>query len=956
MKPYYFYFPLEKALMIIVLSGLFMGNLIGRLLFSYIKYFRAIYIANDIFFTLVSIFIVARGLIFSQYNEPLAELFGASPYNLIIALGIFSFFLGIKACYFLKINCGDFIDEKQGVIPYISFIFLGVILGSIISVSTFFYEPINLPVQILALLSIAILIPTIFIINLDYIPNIQFAKQFKDDIDDDNDDDKIIHRDDLFFSYINLTYIITYLSLSLLTLQKFYNNINFLNLIFISVVFTCIALGFLLGKFVKVAFWHIYLEMIYPIFFLSSIFVLYVFHSKISFYYGMALFIPILITFGFSLYHTISHILIQGNQTKRFSILNFSILILPAPIAVSLSFISFTYKWFFIIIYILSLMNVIIPGIYLFNKKIESYKKILYFVFSLVFIPFLLFIHLYLDVPLTNDIYAKKIKNFSFLKAIHYNNVFVKEKGLVLINNNPLYYLSDSTLKNSKRSLAPITLYANAQKDPVLFIDSNQKFHKNNMISYYKKAEIIDPIYPSNVDYNYIAHHKSYKSKNQYLPLFLYKNKKTYKVIMDMPNIYDQQKNIYRFSLQYYKKISSFLTKDGVFFQQYNIKAIDSSLFSHALINMKKNFKNHIVFLFGHTMVIAASNNKDALLINNDALIRINILAADKVTSGLLFDSTHLLSHIYSQKLDKIIRRLPVSRIKKSFPYESPRGIKFRKEFYKLFAENNVESLQLFKNKDATYWTIRRSFYSSRAVLTMLKQSELAESNDNYILETDLLFKLMNYGRYWKTLGDYISLIIKHKEQYYYNAALHLEKANKWKEVSHLYNAVITINKNNFDANYRLGVLNIILQDLDKSFKYFNNALQLKKNHPKVLYQLGVLYFSTGKTYEAITSLKGALQQREDTAEVYFYLGLCHEKLKKYQEAEQYYNKAIRKDPNDEAIKMQLQRLKSKSVRTINPWDYFVKHRKNQYDDEQGKPPLPIIKSAYDIRLKDNEK
>jgi tetratricopeptide (TPR) repeat protein len=117
---------------------------------------------------------------------------------------------------------------------------------------------------------------------------------------------------------------------------------------------------------------------------------------------------------------------------------------------------------------------------------------------------------------------------------------------------------------------------------------------------------------------------------------------------------------------------------------------------------------------------------------------------------------------------------------------------------------------------------------------------------------------------------------------------------------------------------------------------------------------MGVLLFSSGKTKEALEYLTRARDLNENTASLYQYLGLCYEEIGNINEAAAYYEKAIMIDPNDINIISGLERVKGKIENEKNKWKQ--PEQKNESEAELGeKIPLPITKSAIDVRMTDEE-
>ena len=115
---------------------------------------------------------------------------------------------------------------------------------------------------------------------------------------------------------------------------------------------------------------------------------------------------------------------------------------------------------------------------------------------------------------------------------------------------------------------------------------------------------------------------------------------------------------------------------------------------------------------------------------------------------------------------------------------------------------------------------------------------------------------------------------------------------------------------------------------------------------------MGILLFSRGDYREAVSYLEKVLSLREDSASVYLYLGFSHEELGNLKEAHFYYSKALIKDPNDVNIKARLENIGR--IQEEERKKYMMPSRKNQLEEEVNEEvPLPINKSAYDIRLDD---
>jgi len=235
-----------------------------------------------------------------------------------------------------------------------------------------------------------------------------------------------------------------------------------------------------------------------------------------------------------------------------------------------------------------------------------------------------------------------------------------------------------------------------------------------------------------------------------------------------------------------------------------------------------------------------------------------------------------------------------------------------------------------------------------------MKKASLMEVRGEFDGETAILAQLGRMGDYQPDLRAYITSLLAFKERHYFAEAVRLEKGRGWNDAGTLYRAIININPDNFEANYRLGMLSITVQNLDDAFVYLQKAMSLKRDDTKVLYQMGVLLFAMGRPREALEYFTRAMELRESTAGIFHYTGLCYEKLGRTQEAKTYYEKALLADPNDCAIQSSLKRIETAIEEEKSRWK--TPDPRNQFEVEQGESiPLPINQSARDVRLDDKE-
>lgn len=953
---HFFYLPVITVLIICAIGGFFFGNLTGRLLFKWIHDFRPLYIAAECIFVAIGIAYSARIFLSNEQGEYLLSFFFINQYIYIIFLVTTSFVIGVKYNYFMKVSCGDFIDDSQGLVGIVSLSLVGFPLGAAAAGIT-----LRVPaLQYAYILYPLLLIPSVFLINLNYNPQPQFAKEFEREVEADRK--KSNYRDTLIFTYLNFCLIILYHFMGLLTFLKFYGNLSIHSILFHSFSFLFLAAGITLAGRLKKGAWYIYGEILFPVFFLLFTFVLYSLRNLLPMYAGLVFFIPVSLVIGSILRKTIDNVITGYKHTVRFRILEFSFFILPVPILLTLQLIEFTNLWYFIVVYILTLISILVPGFHLLSRGKEGYKKLIYLIFLLVLIPLLIFLHAFFGIPMNSRIYISSVENYDILKQVNYADLFIKQRSIVTMFKEPVFKVSDSIIRNLKRVAVPLSLYVD-DGTKVLFIDGNQRFFQNPMIGIYKNVLCLDMLSDENVDFNKLplTGRQTYVTENEDLLIFLrgtINSGNRYHAIIDMPNLLDQKKNDFRFSEEYYRIIKKGIEPGGIFGQVYSLQDCRDDFFAQSVRSLKKAFKSHVVYLFSDQCLILSSDDEKAFSLRQQRLSNVgNLFQEGSDIRTVFLNDIHVLSHLVFTRIDDLEPYCTNRKVPRYYLFSQATTPPLKNKVFLDTIERNNMALQCIDQgpEQAGFRAaVANSITVNNTAVDFLKRLEYAESIDDYENETKYLFELQKYMAYRVELRDYVSQIFSYKEKYYYNTALRFEKEKKWENAKKLYNVVLSINSNNFDANYRLGLLYVTLQDIDNSFKYFNSALRIKAEHPKVLYQIGVLYFLSNKTNEAIDYFNKSIARNEVNPSLYKYLGMCHEKNGNDAMAEEYYSKAIVQDPNDTETKTRLDEIRKKRDIIQKQWD--SNEQKSDIESEQGVViPLPINKSAYDIRIKDND-
>ncbi|MCL2155669.1 MAG: hypothetical protein FWH53_08400, partial [Leptospirales bacterium] len=325
------YFPYsnnERSVLLIALLSFFLGNIIGKIAYKLIKVYKFINILVSSLLLLFLFFYFFKEAIWGE-NFSLLNIYIRYQSIATIALSIPCFLVGFINCYYTKIVTGDFIDEKNLLSKYLIILIVAISSGSIaLLIKYLFYTNFIYINYICILMALGLLICLIYV-NIPFIPENLIAQHYPDD--DHIEEETHIYREDLFYTYLNFSYITIYFCLGLVAFNKFLGSIYYYKFIYLAVALLSMIIGTAMGRIKKFSSWHIYSEMLYPISFLFYLFLLYNYEDRISFITGfLFLAIPFLI-FGFSIKQTILNITNNFDHDKRFNIINFSLFILPIP-------------------------------------------------------------------------------------------------------------------------------------------------------------------------------------------------------------------------------------------------------------------------------------------------------------------------------------------------------------------------------------------------------------------------------------------------------------------------------------------------------------------------------------------------------------------------------------------------------------------------------------------------
>jgi tetratricopeptide (TPR) repeat protein len=954
-KYYFFYDPVVKIILILGLGGLFTGNLLGRLVHARYANYRFIFILCETLYLLIFILFLLRDII-GYHNESLIVLLFLSSWILIPALIFVTLLLiGMKIHHSLSCSCAESAAKKRGGELYIGIMLAAISLGIIISG---IFHSFNVPAEFIIVVPI-ILLSSIFLMNYRGNRPVIYEKDHDEEAEKPPPPASANEGAHPIFIYLNFIYIIVYSYLGFSGIIKYYGNSPYVELAFIFLLLLVMLAGYLAGRYLSMPHLYIYGGSLFPAAFIVFLILLMHWYGSLYFIAGILLFSPAAFIMGAVLNSTVRTIAVQYDDATQSTIIEFALVIMPTSILISMLLVNFTNFWYYVVSGALMIVNVIVPAVYMANSRTAVYRKALYFAYSLVFLPLFIFIVKYYSIPLNSNVYVTKVGNFDVLLNVNYDADYINKDRVITMGSLPAFHVSDSVVRNLKRSLVPVPLF-HPEGKRILFIDANQKFFRNPLIGYFENSNCLDVLSDRDVDYQKLP----LTGDQTYVPdqsgplLYFEGNREGYFTIVDVPNILDQNYNPFRFSIEYYAIIKKRLVNNGVFVQTFSIPDCRRGIFSLAVSNLRRSFKKQIIFFFSDILVIMSSDDDKAFELNQTNYARfVKFFAAHEELKKLFLNEQDVFSHLVYVDMSGMMPDIPEGRLSPAFNLTTPAGLQLKQSFYDDYIGSNKRILDLIPKSSDQYYLNRvvdSQIIPYDTVLNLLKKTELAEAQGNYHDETRYLFELKRMAEFRIDIQGYVFSILNYKEKYYYDLALRFEKNKKWDEAKELYGAVLTINNDNFDANYRMGLLCLTLQDIDDSFKYFQQAMRINRNHPKVLFQMGILYFSIGKIPEAIDYFNQALRQNEKSPSIYRYLGMCFQQQGNLYEAEKYFSKALLADPNDVDSKNRLEEVRSRIEKESKKWE--TPEQKNESDVEQdAEMPLPISKGAYDIRLKDND-
>ncbi len=928
------YSPVWKYILTFALASFLAGSIAGNSILTKIQNHRIIFIVQEILVFFVAIVPVAGAFVYHDILTVYSIILQHYYWLIYAAIVVMYFVTGIKAPYYLKTTIGDYIDNKNPALLAICVALMSFII-SLACAFFIFYNP-----QYLVVYAPVPFLSCVFtiLLSLPFCPPTIISRGSAQE-------STVTSRDDILFTYCNVSFISIFIILILLSIVARYG--LYLYGILYSVI--AIAAGFFAGtiaaKYIKkYTTVFIYGEMLYPFLFLGFIIVSH--SNDIPYYITILNALPFSIFAGLTFGTSLQQIVRKNNHQSRYTILLFSFFIIPIPLLIAFLWIELTYLWFFILIYLMSIVTIIFPGMYLLQNTRRSIPAVLYFVVSLLFIPALIITHIYFRLPFSNTLVVRYCSGYDSVAMANFNAPYITQPATAYIQGIPACVLTDHFARDMKRSTVLASIFTGSGH--TIIIDGYHKFFTNNLYSILPSPVIIDYIPERIVDYQKptITGVEQYATVQSDILRGLSGKKGT---IIDIPNIFDHYMYSFRFTDAYIGSLKKHV--DDYYFIIIDITHASSHSLHNLARALQKHFSHSLVAIYGNIMIIGATD-KSGFTISQPQIQNLDNLIQTTEVSNLFINSEHALSYILSPS---ILTAFPHDGKDTTvlLHFETPAATVYPNSYIDTVINTNDAVTGIADN--TAYWahTLQLRMFYAKRINQLLKQSEYYGLQEQYEREMQSLMELRRAAEYTPPLRQYIINLITYKEKLYENIALTYERDKQWDKAISLYSSLLAVNPNNFTANYRIGIISATIQNMDNAFKYLNNAMRMNPNNPEVLYQLGILLVSQGKYAEALNYLLSAHQMNMATASLFFNIGLCYESLKNTEEAKRYYEKAKLLDPNDPSIQSSLERFSGTKQVPVNQ---NADPRTNQLEEEKGESfPLPINQSAYDVRLKENE-
>ena len=176
--------------------------------------------------------------------------------------------------------------------------------------------------------------------------------------------------------------------------------------------------------------------------------------------------------------------------------------------------------------------------------------------------------------------------------------------------------------------------------------------------------------------------------------------------------------------------------------------------------------------------------------------------------------------------------------------------------------EEYVKTLEIRRNDYKSYYKISvllKDLGRNKQAILML--NNLLKVKPDHYLAIKMLSELLLESEDYKQAISVINKALKHyenDEELIYNLGIAYAKTNEFSLAKKCFEQVITINNENYNANYRLGQIALLYRDFDMAENYFLNSAYEEKE-AKSYYELTKVYMIKNQKDKAALNLEKAI-------------------------------------------------------------------------------------------------
>ena len=176
--------------------------------------------------------------------------------------------------------------------------------------------------------------------------------------------------------------------------------------------------------------------------------------------------------------------------------------------------------------------------------------------------------------------------------------------------------------------------------------------------------------------------------------------------------------------------------------------------------------------------------------------------------------------------------------------------------------EEYVKTLEIRRNDYKSYYKISvllKDLGRNKQAILML--NNLLKVKPDHYLAIKMLSELLLESEDYKQAISVINKALKHyenDEELIYNLGIAYAKINEFNLAKKCFEQVVSINNENYNANYRLGQIALLYRDFDMAETYFSNSAYGPKE-AKSYYELTKIYMIKNQKDKAALTLEKAI-------------------------------------------------------------------------------------------------